>query len=174
MKPVRDRGISAAFTLIEVIVVVLILAIVAAIVVPQMTSASDSQVTGAARVLASDLETTRSLAVTTQQPHSLVFNADRTSYKVVQNYAGGAYASVPAIAHPIRSGQVYEVNLARQNGMDRVTVTAATFGGASYVTFNSHGEPSNAGTITLRAGTFEMIVSVEGLTGNVGVAQAGD
>lgn len=174
MNPAHERGTSAAFSLTEVIVVILVLAIAAAIVVPQMTSASESQVTGAARVLASDLETVRSLAVTTQQSHSLVFSADRTSYKVVRNYAGGAYASVPAIAHPVRSGQVYEVNLARQNGMDRVTVTSATFAGVGYVTFDSRGEPSNAGTITLRAGTFEMTVSVEGLTGNVSVAQAGD
>jgi Tfp pilus assembly protein FimT len=173
MKAAHERRTWSAFSMAEVIVVILILAIAAAIVVPQMTTASESQVTGAARVLASDLETARSLAVTTQQPHSLVFNGDRTAYKVVRNYTGGAYASAQAIAHPIRRGQVYEVNLARQGGMDRVTVTAATFGGAGYVTFDSQGEPSSAGTITVEAGAFGMTISVEALTGSVSVAQAG-
>jgi prepilin-type N-terminal cleavage/methylation domain-containing protein len=175
MRPsVNRQGGAGGFSLIELIIVILILAIAAAVVVPQIGSAAESQVTGAARLVASDLEAARSLAVTTQQPHSLVFNPARTAYKVAQNYTGGEYVSTPAIAHPVRAGQVYEVDLARQNGMGRVTVTAVNFGGATYVTFNSRGEPSSAGQVTLQAAPFEMAVSVEALTGNIEVAQTTD
>lgn len=161
----------SAFSLVELIVVVAILAIVAALVIPKIGSAGDSQAIAAATILKSDLEVTRSLALTTQQTHSLVFSSDRQSYKVVANYTGGDYAAATAVAHPVLAQQSFTVTLASKNGMSGVTVVSASFGGAAYVTFSSQGEPSSAGTVTLRSGSTQMQVSIEVLTGTVTVTR---
>jgi len=165
MKDHRPSGGEAAFTLIELLIVIVILAIAAAIVIPSFGTAADSQVVSAARVLESDLELARSLALTTQQLHSLVFSPDRQSYKVVANYTGGSYAAAVAIDHPVKAGARLETSFKKLGGMGAVVVAAVTFGGAAYVTFNSLGEASSAGSITLQAGGTQMVISVESLTG---------
>jgi prepilin-type N-terminal cleavage/methylation domain-containing protein len=156
-----------ALTLIEILIVIMILAIAAMIVVPRIGTAADAQATGAARVLQADLEVARSLALTKQQSYSLVFSPDRQSYKVVANYAGGAYATAVAVDHPVIAGKLFEVTLARLNGMSSVTVTSVSFGGQTYVTFSSQGDPVAAGSVTIHAGSVVMVVAVEGLTGVV-------
>jgi prepilin-type N-terminal cleavage/methylation domain-containing protein len=170
MTPAR-RADRPAFTFIEILLVVFVLAIAAAIIIPNIGSAADSQVVSAARIVQADLEVARSLAVTTQHPHSMVFSPDRRSYKVVADYDGGAYAAATAVAHPVNQGKQFEVALAALSGMDAVTVFAVNFGGQTYVTFQSLGGPAAAGSITLRAGDSEMVVSVEGLTGIVTVTR---
>ena len=166
----RGKG----FTLAEIVVVIVILALAAAIVIAGLGSTHDAQVTSAARVLAGDLELAREMAVTTQVPHALVFSPDRASYKVVANYAGGAYASATAVDHPVRAGEPFEVTPASLSGMGSVAVTGVNFGGQMYVTFDSEGDPSSSGSVTLAAGTSGMTVSVAALTGRVTVARTGD
>jgi len=164
------RSRRAAHTLIEVLVVVLVLMIIAGIVIPTLLSGQDSQVCAAARIVASDLETARSMAVTTLVPHSLVFNDTLTAYKVVANYADEGFDAAVAVDHPVKAGSAYMVLLAAQGGMTGVRVTSADFGGEAFVTFDSQGEPSSPGTVSLAAGVFLMDVSVEALTGNIAVS----
>jgi prepilin-type N-terminal cleavage/methylation domain-containing protein len=168
--PVRSHD---AFTLIELLIVILVLAIAAAIVIPSIGSASESQAIAAARVLQSDLEVTRSLAVTTQQPYSLVFSPDRQSYKVVVNYSGAPYASVVPVGHPVNRGQSFEVTFSGLNGMQSVVVTSANFGGQAYATFQPLGDPVSPGSVVLRSGNSEMTVAVEGLTGIITAVRTG-
>lgn len=164
---------SQAFTIVELLIVIAVLVIAAAIVIPSIGSAADTQAISAARVLGSDLEVTRSLALTTQQPHSLVFSPDLQSYKVLANYSGGPYASAVAIAHPVVAGKQFEVTLSRKNGMSAVRIVGPAFGGKAltYVTFNSQGEPSSGGTVTVESGQVEMQISVAALTGAVTVTR---
>ena len=166
MKTTRGPTRSA-LTLIEILIVVMILAIGAMIVIPSIGSTADTQAVGAARVLQADLEVARSLALTTQQSYSLVFSPDKQSYKVVANYTGVAYATAVAVGHPVNAGKLFEVTLSRLNGMPLVTVTNVSFGGPTYVTFLSQGDPVAAGSVTIQAGAVEMVVAVEGLTGIV-------
>jgi len=99
----RQGQRPSGFTLVEIIIVVLVLMIAAAVVIPSIGSAADSQVASATRVLACDMEAARSLALTTQQPHTVLFSADKQSYKVVENYGGGAYGTAVPIDHPVRA-----------------------------------------------------------------------
>ena len=165
--------LAAAFTLVEILIVGLVLMIAAAIVIPNIGSADDSQAIAAAAILQSDLEVARSMAMTTQVPHSVVFSPDRQSYKVVANYTGVAYASAVAINHPVLKGKLYEVRLNGLNGMGRVSVTSIAFGGQPYVTFQSLGDPTAAGSVVLHAGNIIMTVSVEAMTGIVSVTRTG-
>jgi len=182
MTPSAQSATDRGFTLVEILVVVLILAIAAAIVVPAIGTAADSQVTGAASLVANDLRAARSLALTSQVPHSLVFRSDRGAYKIVEDYGGGAYASAEAVDHPVRRGEAYEVIFSRAGRMDNVAVNSVSFDGGTYVTFDAQGEPLNgagealaaAGTVAIQAGECSMTVSVEALTGRVTVARTGE
>lgn len=53
--------------------------------------------------------------------------------------------------------------------MSRVVVTDVDFADETFVTFDSQGQASNSGTVSLAAGSFRMQVSVEALTGVVSV-----
>ena len=57
---------SGAFTLVELMVVIIILAIVAAITVPSLSSGADFQALSAARMLMADLQYAQDFAVTHQ------------------------------------------------------------------------------------------------------------
>ncbi|MCX5656306.1 MAG: hypothetical protein NTY65_16845 [Planctomycetota bacterium] len=166
--------LRAAFTLVEILIVVLVLMIAAAIVIPNIGSADDSQAIAAAAILQSDLEVARSMAMTTQVPHSVVFSLDRQSYKVVANYTGVAYTAAVAINHPVLN-KLYEVRLNGLNGMGLVSVTSVAFGvpPQQYVTFQSLGDPVAAGSVVLRAGNIIMTVSVEAMTGIVSATRTG-
>jgi len=159
------------FTLVELLIVVAVLVIAAVIVIPSIGSAADTQAVSAARVLGSDLEMARSLALTTQRLHSVVFSPDLQSYKVVADYGGEAYATVAAVAHPVTAGRQFDVTLARKNGMNAVRMAGVAFGGNTYVTFDSQGEPSSGGTVTVESGQVQMQVSVAALTGGVTITR---
>jgi type II secretory pathway pseudopilin PulG len=159
--------------LVEILIVVLVLMIAAAIVIPNIGSAGDSRVTSAARILQADMEVARSLAMTTQQPYSVVFSPDFQSYKVVANYAGLPYSQATAVGHPVKQGRPFEVAVGTLNGMDDVQILGADFGGQSYVTFKSLGDPVAAGSVLLQSGNIVMTVSVEGLTGIITVTRTG-
>ncbi len=164
------RGLKrtiGGFTLVELLMVITILVIVAAIVIPNIGSAADAQAMSAARALASDLELARNLALKTTQPHTVLFSDDLQSYKVVADYGAESYTSAEAIAHPVVSGKPFEVTLSARSGMGAVTVASVSFGGDDYVTFNELGEPSSAGGVTVQAGDRQILVTVAGLTGSV-------
>ncbi|MGB2753949.1 MAG: GspH/FimT family protein [Phycisphaerae bacterium] len=170
----RDGVRERAYTLAEMVVVVLVLAIAAAIVIGSIGTTKDAQAISGARVLASDVELARNLAVTTQAPHTVLFSSDRQSYKVVANYTGGGYALATAVEHPVRGNERFEVRLASLNGMESVVVETVSFGGQTYVTFDAEGDPSNGGSVTLRSGGTGMVISVEALTGAVSVARSAE
>jgi len=171
----RDRSTRpAAFTLVELLMVVAVLIIAAAIVIPNLGTAGDAQAMSAARALASDMELARDLALKTQRPHTLLFSGDERSYKVVADYAGETYAAAQAVEHPVRAGSTFEVTLSERNGMSAVSVTDVSFGGDGYVTFNELGEPSAAGSVTVQAGQARMRIAVAGLTGSVSTAKVSD
>ena len=169
------KGAKAAYTLVEILIVVLVLIIAAAIVIPSIGTAADSQAVSAAQVMQSTLEAARSLALTTQAPHSVVFSPDLKSFKVVANYTGVPYASAVAVAHPVQVGKLFEITPATMNGMSSVRITSAAFGEnlpyVSYVTFFSLGDPSASGSVTIQAGRTTMVVSVENLTGIITVTR---
>jgi type II secretion system protein H len=161
------QGRRGGFTLVELLMVVAVLIIAAAIVIPNIGSAADAQAVSAARMLAADLEVARNLALKTQRPHTVLFRSDRQAYKVVADYGGEAYASATAVDHPVISGRTFEIVPADRNGTGAVEVLSVSFGGNTYVTFNELGEPSAPGTITLQAGETQMQITVAGLTGSV-------
>jgi prepilin-type N-terminal cleavage/methylation domain-containing protein len=169
----RTTSRAAGFSLIEILMVIVVLVIVTAIVVPNLGTAADSQVASAVRVLQSDLDLARSMAVTTQKPYALVFSSDLTSYKVVANYWGDGsdYASLTAMDDPVAANKKRQVTLASLNHMGLVHVATVSFGGHNYVRYLSQGDPESGGSVTVRAGSIVWTVTVQNLTGLVTVAR---
>ncbi len=150
-----------AFTLVEIIVTLVILAIVAAMTVPYVTGAASIQASSAARLIMSDLEYAQSQAITTQSPVSVTFSVSGNSY-TVSNASG-------TLIHPI-SKQAYVVDFDTLGGFGNVSVSAADFGGALNVTFDALGAPDNNGTVTVIAGSHTYTVTVAPVSGRVTVS----
>ena len=161
-----------AFTLIELIVVMVIIAIAAVLAVPMISSAADVQVRSAANMIAADLEYAKSMAISRQQNHWVVFDPANESYEV--------HDPCGVIDHPIKAGSNFVVDLQSDSRLSRVDIAGADFDPDSQlsVTFDYLGSPYsgtttanplNSGQISLQAGSFTMTVNVEPMTGYITV-----
>ena len=159
------------FTLIELMVVLVILAISAAILVPMASSGASMQLRSAVNSVAADLEYAKSLAIGTGQMHGVEFFPDSESYQI-QDKDGNV------VSHPVNRTS-YVVNFSTDGRLDRVSITSANFDGGSVVNFDYLGCPYNSnpsdgldseGVLTLTAGGASKTVKVEPVTGFITVS----
>jgi len=157
------RRRATGFTLVELVVMIIVLAIAAAMILPQVTGMSEVAAQSAARRAVADLEYAQNHAVVSQASVSVTFNTAANSYRVHLSNE-----SDPLI-HPITK-KAYEVDLDTEIGCEGVSLASVNFAGGSVVTFNALGAPDNAGTLDLTAGAQTYRVSVAAVTGRVSVA----
>jgi prepilin-type N-terminal cleavage/methylation domain-containing protein len=160
MKNMKNR--KYAFTLVEVMIVVIIVGILAAIAIPMYTSAASVQLSAAANMVASDLEYAKSMAISTGKNYQVVFDTTAESYCI---QTAGA-----TIVHPVRVGQNYVVTFASDSRLDKVDITSTTFGTGDTISFDYLGTPSvNNGEIVLTAQGGTMKVKIESVTGYISI-----
>lgn len=156
---------GGGFTLIELLIVIVIIGIAATIAVPLISSAASMQIRAAGGIVAADLEYAKSMAITTGQRHSVVFDPANERYLIKDQQ------SDTVIKHPITQKENgYIVDFATDGRLDRVNIDTAIFGGNNTVTFNSLGSPDNGGSVVLRAGGINRTVTVEAVTGFISVS----
>jgi prepilin-type N-terminal cleavage/methylation domain-containing protein len=162
-------GMLRGFTLIEVMLVVVILAIAAMMAIPFAVSGASTQLKSAATIIASDLEYAKSMAISRGQNYSVVFNIGAESYQI-EDVNG-------VIEHPVKKGFPYTVSFAADSRFDRVDISSAVFDAQSTVSFdylgspyNDGGSPLNSGVITLSAAGATMTVNVEPVTGYITIS----
>lgn len=160
----NSAPVGAGFTLAEILVVVGVVAVIAALAVPYFGSMDGTQAVSAARTLASDLEYAQNVAITVQEPVTVTFSDSGETYTL-------SNASGPLI-HPITKA-AYTEDFRARDGLSDVDLVSASFGGASSVTFDSLGTPDSAGTVTLQAGPHVYRVNVASVTGRVSVTADG-
>jgi prepilin-type N-terminal cleavage/methylation domain-containing protein len=157
-RAVKVRSTSSGFTVVEILIVVVILAIAAMMTVPLATSAAGMQVRSAANMVAADLEYAKSMAISRGQNYSAVFDKTSDSYRI-ENQDGDI------IPHPVKKGFDYAVDFRNDRRLNKVDIVDADFNSTSRVAFDCLGSPDNGGMITLQAGGTTIRVAVEPVTG---------
>mgnify|MGYP000064705548 CR=1 FL=1 len=161
------------FTLIELMIVLVIMGVAAAIAVPMISSAGSMQIRAASNMLAADLEYAKSMAISKGEYFSVVFDKTAETYQI-QDETG------TVISHPVRKQFDYRVDFQNESRLNRVDLVDANFDGFSAVTFDYLGSPLcstpgtlaplNSGVVTLEAGGITKKVSVEPVTGYITVS----
>ena len=163
--------LKSGFTLIELVIVMVILSISALIVIPMIGSASSSQLSSAADILASDLEYARSMAISRGYTYLVVFDSANNSYEIRDE-------TNAVIRHPVKKGFDYVVRLGPGQMFDTVTISSANFNSTNVIKFDSLGSPYsgtnaalNNGAVVLQAATATMTVSIEPVTGYISISE---
>ena len=157
----RRNNTGGGFTLIEVIIVVVLLGILAAVTMPLLGSTDGVVALAAARHVAYDLEIAQSEAIKRQAPITVAFDV-----------ANGRYTIQDANGVDL----IPEVTLFEAVGSKNVTITSAAFGGGASVTFSADGEPvqaaggeviSSDSAIVVTKGTKSVTIRVKPVTGRI-------
>ena len=176
-RPLRGRGRSA-FTLVEILTVLMILGIVAALLVPQAGGQSDFDAAAAARAVMSDLLYAQNRAISTQQMTYVSFNLSQQQY--------GLYSSMSpqvVLTHPVnQNNYVRTFSSSGLNNIASASLTSANFGGQTTIAFDEMGATysynsvsntttsmTSAGTIVVSSGNYSLTISVDPDTGDMGV-----
>ncbi|MEM0913085.1 MAG: prepilin-type N-terminal cleavage/methylation domain-containing protein [Planctomycetota bacterium] len=162
--PIARRGL----TLVEMLIVVVIVGIAAALAVPMFSESSDIRLRSAASVLVADLDAARIDSIANaDDPRVVVFDTAVGSYHV-------AAASAPAtpLTNTAVGGNwqvVYGQGTAAR--LDGVGLQSVSLGGDSTLTFGAFGnlDESADATIELAAGTLRITVTVDAATGEATV-----
>jgi len=133
------------FTLIEVILVTLVIAILAAVIIPRVgfDTAPRASVEGAAHMVASDIRYTQECAMSTRTSKTITFSAGGNSYSFAPSNNLDPSGRLPA----------------------GVTTSALT------LTFNSLGEPiaGGGGSLTVSGSGGSKTISISNYTGKVSI-----
>jgi type II secretory pathway pseudopilin PulG len=148
------RGAAGAFTLFELVVVVLILAIAAAVTVPRYAdNLLKVRADAAARRVAADLATAQARAKAKSCGQAVTFTVPPS---------GNRY-QLDGVANPDRKSTTYIVDLAQPPY--QVALGRVDFGGTTKVTFSGYGLPDRGGTIVVQCGKYTKTVMVDAGTG---------
>jgi len=145
-------------------VVVVILAIAGAMVVPVMSGMGTVEAMSAARIIATDVEYAQNVAITSQTPVTVQFDAGAESYQV-SNASG-------LLKHPMTNSD-YLVSFRSRDEFERVDVVSVSFGGTQAVTFDELGSPDNGGFVTVQGGAEVYRIDVSSVTGTITVTRPG-
>jgi prepilin-type N-terminal cleavage/methylation domain-containing protein len=169
----NTRIVRHGFTMIELLIVMAILAIAAAIVVPMASSAGSMQLRAAVNIVAADLEYAKSLSISRGQKYAVIFDKTTESYRVTDETG-------TTISHPVKKGFPFVVDFRNDGRLAGVDIVDVSFDGLAAVSFDSLGSPYhgtggsaaslNSGVITVRAGGLTRTVNVEAVTGYITVS----
>jgi prepilin-type N-terminal cleavage/methylation domain-containing protein len=167
------RSAARAYTLIEVLVVVTVLGIAAAMIVPSMDSAGVLRVQAAVRTVVADLTFAQSDALAFQNGRAVVFYPDENRYVICE---------VRGTTIDPDNDRISESRFnASRFGDSRIH--GARFGDGSTLIFDEMGGPVTEaggnvpapnGTITINGSRQRFEITVEGYTGRVTVRRVAD
>jgi type II secretory pathway pseudopilin PulG len=138
----------------ELVVVLVIIGLLSAVAIPRFTSSIAYHRTRAAAArVAADLELAASYAVHTSSVQTVAFT-------------GNQY-TISTMPHPDRPGVPYRVDLSAEPY--QASIVAADFGGDPEVTFDIFGKPDTDGSVVLRSGHHQCVVTLDPETGKTTV-----
>ncbi len=156
----KERG----FTLVELAVVALVLALLAAATIALIDAGPDRQASVAAEGASADLLYARALAIRTGQTVIVGFTPGSSIYQL---QSSGALLVDP------RTGRSYLVDLRSSAGSGQAVVVSSNFGGSPAVFFAPDGSPTAGGQVVIGVGPAQWAVTVTPVTGRVMYARVG-
>jgi len=135
------RVLSRAFTLVEVVAVLIIVGILAASAIPVLGRLDGKQGAGAARWALSDLAYARQRAVATGTRTWVVFDTAQSAWSIRSENPGAPGRSGAATLTDPTTQQPMAVRL--DSAMPGVSIASASFDGAAEVGFDWLGRPLN-------------------------------
>ncbi|MBN2843398.1 MAG: prepilin-type N-terminal cleavage/methylation domain-containing protein [Sedimentisphaerales bacterium] len=170
---------NSGFTLVELLMVVVILAVCATVILPLMSSNTYFQLQAATRDLDSIIQYTQNLAITSQQPYKIVFDSAANEFAVSDE--SDTLVDDPGKTAPSDTTQPDKYKLKRIYSQDqqysRVSIAAVSFDGTETIWFDSLGVPHSGdiasntplitGEITLTSGNYSMKLTIEPVTGKI-------
>jgi prepilin-type N-terminal cleavage/methylation domain-containing protein len=133
----HPRPAARGFTLVEILVVVLIIGIAAAVIVPSIGSRDDLKVASAARLVMADLIYAQNRSITTQQKHYVIFDTASRSYRI-----STTPTSTAAIDHPVNhTPYVVKFGAGGTSGLEDLSLGVVSFEGKKTIAFDELGVP---------------------------------
>jgi len=175
MSHTQGRPTSRAFTLVEILMVVVIISIAAAVVVPHMLEIGSMGVQAASRMVIADVLFAQNDAIAHQEVRRIVFDPANNSYRMTDGsgqtlsmtWQGGAQAEGNYIIDFDEDTRFANVDMVsaqfvNSQGLDSTTLE-----------FDPLGSPTGnaAGAITLNADEHTYRISVAPVTGKVTIAE---
>jgi len=152
---------SPGFTLVEMLVVVVILAIIGAVVIPLAIGTGGMEAMSAARIIAADLQYAQNVAMTRQSPVTVQFDTPGDSYSL-------SNASGP-LKHPMTQAD-YVVDFQSKREFGQLDIVTVYFEGSQIVVFDELGSPDRGGYVTVQGGPEVYRIDIAPVTGTVTVA----
>lgn len=144
--------IRRGYSLVELLMVLGIISVIAAIAVPRYgNAASRYAAEAAAKRIAADLTQARELAKAASASYTVNFQTATASYDFGPS---GALITDPAVQVVSLDREPYVVGIA-----------SVSFGGDATVVFNGYGVPDSGGTVQIKRGTREYLVTLSATTG---------
>ncbi len=161
---IRARRNPAGFTLIEMMIVVSIIAIAAALVVPMLGETSGSKLRGAAGMLVADVSFTQIETVAHgDDKRVLVFDNDDDTY-----YIAAESDTTTPITNPI-NGQAYLIDYGNgtAKSLEGVTIDSYSLDGDDELGFDVYGglDQATDATITLGCDGASITITIDAETG---------
>lgn len=156
----RAGGSRRGFSLIELVVVMVMTAILAAVAIPATASLATSRRAVAARQMSRDLNFARQRALATGRTMWVVFSTSADTYTMLEEPVGLAgRTNATALIDP-STGRVFAeaLNTGEYAGVD---LSAVSFGGGSEVGFDWRGRPKRNDTTFL---TSTATITITGAT----------
>ena len=154
----RTRRCGGGFSLLELVVVMVIMAILAAIATPRYGQAvARYRTASAARKVAADLTFARKRA-----------RISSTSQAVNFNVANNAY-QLPGVADMKTAASDYSVALS--SSPYKARIVSADFDGDGNVTFDGYGVPDSGGTVVVAVGDYSKTIVLDADSGKAEVQE---
>lgn len=159
--------IRSGFTLVEVLVVMVILGLSAAIVVPALLQPGTLGVQAAGRMAISDILIAQNDAIASQSTRRVVFDAPNNRYRLTDQ-AGNTLTAT----WRTNNGGVanYIVDFNTDPRFTGVVMQNPNFNGVATLEFDALGAPTDGGSVELIAGNTRYRINVAPFTGLVTIA----